>query len=56
MKFEKPTVEFVEIKKEAMIFTSGCQDDGETGGGDTCIVNGPHSQGTGCGDTAPYAT
>ncbi len=56
MKFEKPVVEFVEIKNNTMIFTSGCMDDGETGGGDSCIVNGPHSQGSGCGVDAPYIT
>lgn len=53
MKFEEPAVEFIKIEKEAMIFTSGCSDDGETGGGDSCVVNGPHSQGQGCGDVAP---
>lgn len=54
MKFEKPVAEFIEIENHSMIFTSGCTDDGETGGGDSCIVNGPHSQGQGCGDTAPF--
>lgn len=56
MKFKEPKVEFVEISMNEMILTSGCSEDHETGGGDTCIVNGPHSQGVGCGDTAPWAS